>query len=402
MATVDITDGGKYAMTIQNNESGMKVATDMNGKFQKIQDYLQTQATSNEEIGSQVDTLSSQVSTANQQITQMGRDIDSIESQIATGTSNAKASCRFVIGTLTAGWKASDVNYLCNGSNDTSKIQEAINALPSSGGEIIFLDGVYKITSTININLKNGQCILLNGNGGSSKLEFNTSSGYGIKISSSYQSSIDINSLCFTSTESSLSNYSQDIFDINTTNGVGISIHDCYFCYLDTCISTTDDAIFDDTYALAYCLVDNNFFYNCESPIDIEYTDRIVVSNNIVVSHNLERPGSGIHAHVGYVTCVLSNNLVYGNYSNGIDIDHYTICTNNIIYGFDKYGINMQGASECTVTGNLILKGGSYSSTSYPIYITNADNGIIAFNNMPGKALYQSNSSGAYIENNVH
>lgn len=402
MATVDITDGGKYAMTIQNNESGMKVATDMNGKFQKIQDYLQTQATSNEEVGSQVDTLSSQVSTANQQITQMGKDIDSIESQIATGTSNAKASCRFVIGTSTAGWKASDVNYLCNGSNDTSKIQEAINALPSSGGEIIFLDGIYKITSTININLKNKQFILLSGNGAASKLEFNTSSGYGINISSSYQSSIDINSLCFTSTQTNVLNYNQDVFDINTTNGVGFSIHDCYFCYLDTCISTTDDAIFDDTYALAYCLIDNNYFYNCESPIQAEYTDRIIISNNIIACETLDSPGYGIETHIGYVSCVVSSNIVYGNYTNGMKIDDWTVCTNNIIYGFDKYGINMTGASNCNVSGNLILKGGSYESTSYPIYITNADKGIITLNNMPGKALYQSGSSGAYIENNVY
>ena len=60
--------------------------------------------------------------------------------------------CRFVIGTKTAGWTEKDCDYLCDGVDDQVEINAAIQALPSTGGEIKVLDGTYNITAPISID----------------------------------------------------------------------------------------------------------------------------------------------------------------------------------------------------------------------------------------------------------
>lgn len=61
-------------------------------------------------------------------------------------------TCRFVIGMSTAGWTEKDCDYLCDGVDDQVEINAAIQALPSTGGEIKVLDGTYNITAPINID----------------------------------------------------------------------------------------------------------------------------------------------------------------------------------------------------------------------------------------------------------
>lgn len=78
-----------------------------------------------------------------------------------------KRTCRFVVGTSTAGWTAADCDYLCDGTADDVEINAAIQALPSTGGEIVILDGTYNITATITMNKQN---VVLKGNGPSTIL----------------------------------------------------------------------------------------------------------------------------------------------------------------------------------------------------------------------------------------
>ena len=75
---------------------------------------------------------------------------------------------RFVIGTSTAGWTEKDCNYLCDGVDDQIEINDAIQALPANGGEIVILDGIYNITAIINVNKNN---VKLTGNGNSTILK---------------------------------------------------------------------------------------------------------------------------------------------------------------------------------------------------------------------------------------
>src|SRR5690606_7315040 len=85
----------------------------------------------------------------------------------ANGTQHAKTA-RFVIGTSTSGWTEKDCDYLCDGTNDQVEINNAITALPATGGEIVILDGTYNITATISINKDN---VFIRGNGNATILK---------------------------------------------------------------------------------------------------------------------------------------------------------------------------------------------------------------------------------------
>src|SRR5690606_17909579 len=74
-----------------------------------------------------------------------------LDAHVSDGTQHAK-TVRFVVGTSTSGWTEKDCDYLCDGTNDQVEINNAITALPVTGGEIVILDGTYNITATINVN----------------------------------------------------------------------------------------------------------------------------------------------------------------------------------------------------------------------------------------------------------
>ena len=84
------------------------------------------------------------------------------------GTNSGKRTCRFVIGTSTNNWTLNDCDYLCDGTADEVEINQAIQALPSTGGEIVILDGTYNITATIAMNKDN---VKLSGNGSATVLK---------------------------------------------------------------------------------------------------------------------------------------------------------------------------------------------------------------------------------------
>jgi parallel beta-helix repeat protein len=96
----------------------------------------------------------------------------------ADGTQHAKTA-RFVVGTSTAGWTLEDCDYLCDGTADQVEINNAITALPATGGEIVILDGTYNITAKINVT-KDNVSIRGNGNATILKRMFDSISGEGV------------------------------------------------------------------------------------------------------------------------------------------------------------------------------------------------------------------------------
>lgn len=94
---------------------------------------------------------------------------------------SGKRTCRFVVGTSTAGWTAADCDYLCDGTDDQVEIQAAIDALPKNennymlGGEIILLSGTYHLSGHLMLI----QNIILRGNGDSTVLLRETDDGAG-------------------------------------------------------------------------------------------------------------------------------------------------------------------------------------------------------------------------------
>lgn len=59
-----------------------------------------------------------------------------------------------VVGTTSSGHTAEDVDYLCDGTEDNTQIQSAVNAVMSSdgGGKILLLEGTYNISDVIWLN----------------------------------------------------------------------------------------------------------------------------------------------------------------------------------------------------------------------------------------------------------
>ncbi len=76
--------------------------------------------------------------------------LESLDAAGGTG-GDGKRYARIVIGTSTNGWTAADCDYLCNGTADQEIFLEAINALPSSGGEIKVLDGTYNFSENVEV-----------------------------------------------------------------------------------------------------------------------------------------------------------------------------------------------------------------------------------------------------------
>lgn len=63
---------------------------------------------------------------------------------------SGKRTCRFVVGTSTAGWTQADCDYLCDGTDDQMEINEACS-IGKGPGEIVLLAGTYHITAPITI-----------------------------------------------------------------------------------------------------------------------------------------------------------------------------------------------------------------------------------------------------------
>lgn len=100
-----------------------------------------------------------------------------------SGGGSGKRYANFVIGTSTNGWTTDDCDYLCDGIADNVEIQAAINALPSSGGEIKFLTGTYVISSMLSLQQASSFSLLLSGSGDSTILNFFSIGDAGISCS---------------------------------------------------------------------------------------------------------------------------------------------------------------------------------------------------------------------------
>lgn len=206
-----------------------------------------------------------------------------------------KRTARFVIGHATAGWTSDDCDYLCNGVNDTSCINSAIQALPENGGEIIILDGTYLLSSKILVDKDN---VRIQGNGFGTKLycahdvqEDLTMKGYGIHITANQ---------CMVSNLSFYANISP-----SSTTGVGAS----------------------------FIMIEGSFN---------------VISQNYF--------GKGVGAYLNALSTVADNNMIIGNIDasgNGFSIrSSGNIASGNLLINGGEFLI---GGSENLFVSNLLI-----------------------------------------------
>lgn len=303
-----------------------------------------------------------------------------------------KRTCRFAVGTSTAGWTAADCDYLCDGTDDQAEINAAIQALPEGGGEIVILNGIYNITATISVNRDN---VKLSGNGNATVLKrfWDSSEDEGVITLKSQNGGCLVSDLMV---DGNMSDY--DGF-----RNCGI--------YLD---ASSNNAITSN-------VVSNNI----SNGICIEGS-----SFNAIIGNVCNNNGTGINFNVGsgnntatgnicsnnHPSCgiylfISSENNITGNICNSNHSDGIAVTTgsnNNTITGNTCNNNNSRGiqisASNSTVAGNTCIRGAGassdYTESQHTINAVGSNN-LIVGNNIMGKN-YTDSGTGNTWENNKY
>lgn len=77
--------------------------------------------------------------------------LENLDAGGGSGGGDGKRYARFVVGTSTNGWTAADCDYLCDGVDDQVEINQAIDSLPDTGGEVLLLDGTYNVNGYVGL-----------------------------------------------------------------------------------------------------------------------------------------------------------------------------------------------------------------------------------------------------------
>jgi parallel beta-helix repeat protein len=287
-----------------------------------------------------------------------------------TDLPTGKKVARFVVGTSTAGWTSSDCDYLCDGTEDQVEINNAITALPATGGEVVILDGTYNITAKIDIT-KDNVSIRGNGNATILKRMFNVTSAEGV-ITLTNRSGCKIANLQIDGNKTSYTNNNNHGIYLSSSSNNTVTGNTCdnnkgYGIYLYN--SSNNNTVTGNT-----CDNNNNhgiYLYNS--------------SNNTLTSNTCDNNSSGI-----YLNSSSNNNTVTGN-----------TCDNN------TYGIRLASSSNNnTVTGNTCIRGTGlttdYTVSQHTIWLYGTDNSynLISNNNCMGKAVTNEGGTGNTLVNN--
>jgi parallel beta-helix repeat protein len=312
---------------------------------------------------------------------------DNLESHKAESASHVKPA-RIVVGTSTSGWTEKDCDYLCDGTNDQVEINNAIAALPATGGEVIILDGTYNITARINVN-KNNVSIRGNGNATVLKRMWNSSFSEGIITLTSVQGcrienlQIDGNKTTYTS------NYNYAIRLHSSNNNNTVTGNTCNNNYHGIHLSSSSNNT-----------VTNNTCNNNEHGIRLDSS-----SNNTVTGNTCNNNNNGIFLDSSSNNTVTSNTC--NNNNNGIRLNSSSsnTITGNTCYN-NYYGIHPSSSSNNIIAANTCIRGigtpEDYSTSQRTILLSGTDNNynLITSNNCMGQAPVVEGGTGNTVFNN--
>lgn len=259
-------------------------------------------------------------------------------------SSGGKRVCRLVVGTSTSGWTSADCDYLCDGTADDVEINAAIQALPSTGGEVVILDGTYNITATIAMNKDN---VKLSGNGAATVLK------------RMWDSSV-----------------SEGVITVTAANG-------------GCCI----ESFWIDGNRTTYVSNNNSGIYLNNS------------NNNTVTGNTCNNNNRGIRLYISDNNTITGN--TYNNNNYGIYLYNISdnAVTGNACYN-NTTGIYLSSSNNNTVTGNTCIRGTGQSSDytgsqrTIHLYSTNNTYNLIADNNIMGKNYtYGGGVSNTFVNN---
>lgn len=312
---------------------------------------------------------------------------EKILGMMKAGGGGGKRTCRFIIGTSTAGWTEADCDYLCDGTADDVEINAAIQALPATGGEIVILDGSYNIAAEILVNKEN---VKISGNDNATVLnrEWEESDTGVIAIAKSY---VIISDLKINGNKTRF--FDSDGIRVKEKNLTDIKIIN------NTCSNNENHGIFAD-YIQNSIITGNICDGNDSHGISVMDSQ-----NNIIISNICNNNGSCGIPIGSAQNCTITGNICNNNFF-GLNIYSAEKCTitGNTCNDNSRCGIEAGTAQNCTITGNTCICGTGQSSDyiflQCSIKAEDATKCVIVGNNCAGKAPVTS-GTGNIVANNV-
>lgn len=282
--------------------------------------------------------------------------VDEELKKVSDAAASGKRTVRLTVGTSDAGWTADQCDYLCDGDADDVEINAAIAALPSTGGELVLLDGSYDITAPININ-KN--YVVLHGNGHKTKLYRGFDGDRLIYVSGNYAVIEDL-----------------------SINGMSYSY-----------TSTSNKGI--------YTLTSNTVVRNCTIEQEAGEGIHIAEGKAKVIGNTVLYCGTGIY--VDDNENVVSDNIVLECTAYGIRVcDDYNVVTGNVSRLNATANLQLYYAEYCTITGNnfAVVSGDSVTPT-YAIYLYSSYNNynIVTDNQVGSGTINNGGGTGNVVSN---
>lgn len=271
---------------------------------------------------------------------------------LPASTSSGKRVSRVSIGTSTAGWTEDDVDYLCNGTNDSDVINQAIQDLSPNGGEIIILDGTYEINSPIELNIN---FVTITGNGDSTVLKR-------MWNSSVYEGVVNINMPTRQNTYCHISNLkiNGNKQSYSSNYCAGILLMNAYYNSITKC------NISDSNIGIFVAKSNSNEIQNNTCTNSISHGIFVVGDLNIVYGNRVYKSDTNGISLATYDNKfssynIISGNLCSNNKENGIVlIGCYGSTINNNIAQNNKIGIYCSSMGESNISCNMCY----YNTTS--------------------------------------
>ena len=298
-------------------------------------------------------------------------------------SNGGKRVCRFTVGTLKSGWRDNSCDYLCTGANDQVRINEAIQALPETGGEIVILDGTYNITAPIVLNKANST---LRGNGAATILKRMWNSGTMEGIVNVTADNCTVCDLCFDGNRTTY----------NSSNNNGLNVSQRCFIIKNFFYNNCTGILTSQSYQL----IMENICEDNKTAISIT---GISTCNKIVGNLCINSEYEGIKATNVNNSLICHNtcyNNSYGIYLTGGGNNNVSenICSGN------NYGIYVALCVNIGIIGNTCIRGtgqpSDYSSSQQTIYLTAISQDSFVIGNVcMGKAPSDSGENNTLVNN---
>lgn len=215
-------------------------------------------------------------------------------------------------------------DYVCDGTSDQTEINNAISALPTSGGKIVLLEGTYNISDTININKPN---VTIEGMGAGTRLARVSEAGSGFTMLRSSAEGFELAHLTVDG--------QSEMYPIKSGNGIAVNlggesakVHDCSIVNYRYGLNVLNEkaAVFDNVLSNLtgvgintsdsgnHCTVSRNYVCDCGVGIGIQRSYSKVCDNYVIRGTGKT---SDYTSSQHTITVSSTNNVISDNYIPG-------------------------------------------------------------------------------------